>query len=336
MALLKNPWTWVVLLALALATLTVFSIHQAKIINERERTIADMTHERSLPGGIEVSGTTVGTEDDVKKAGEDAGVPMTVVEDDAHRHGSDVTGVDVVTIRTGGDHRQGLGSTGTVPRDPPASPSAPQAPAPPAVCASGDPWGYQKSGQVLRLDEPFPGGETVPYGQVTFRAWEERPWSVDVSPRVYKMATVLATDEDGKVTAYHRATVAVDGKEHVVPIASADLTETLPGPKLRWSAKLYAGLGGGVRLPAPAAEVVPSVGVSVASYGKTVLMPDWAFGVVGAGYAAVSGAPAAVLAPVLWNAGKPIPLVDNLFVGPAVSVDTHGGVAVTAGVHTKL
>jgi hypothetical protein len=55
------------------------------------------------------------------------------------------------------------------------------------------------------------------------------------------------------------------------------------------------------------------------SYGKTNVDMDWQFLTVGLGSDGDDFY--GFLEPVSWNIGKPLPLVDNLFVGPAVSYD---------------
>jgi len=333
----RSPWLWVAVLAALLFALIAYSIHQAQVIAERDRQIAEAGKQRSLSDGTEVSGSDVTTPGGVASAAASAGFGAATGAD-ARSHGADLTGVNTATARSDGQNRAGVPSSGSVPRPAPSAPE-PQAPSPPpgVQCRNLDPWGYQTRAPYLDVTESFGGGkEQVPVGRVLFSAWEKDPWTLKLSPRSYTAATAVATDDEGKQTVYNRLTIKVDGKTHVIPIETAHFTQTLPDARWRWSGKLYLGVAAGLRVPELGYEVVPAATVSVASYGKTPLMPDWTVGAIGLGYATQARAPAVVLTPVLWNVGKPLPLVDNLYAGFTLAADTRGALSILAGAHVKM
>jgi hypothetical protein len=123
-----------------------------------------------------------------------------------------------------------------------------------------------------------------------------------------------------------------NGKTYTVPITNAKIENEYPTPQFYFNPRLYLGVDFGAVLTPPAhVELVPSVGLSFFSYGKTKLTPDWSFLTLGIGYATQTKNAVINLAPVNYNIGKLIPFMTNFQIGPSVSLDTKGNVGIYLG-----
>jgi hypothetical protein len=194
-----------------------------------------------------------------------------------------------------------------------------------------DKFGYLAVEQKLALHEPFSDKDKVPFGKVGFKAWEEKPWVLEIYPRKYRSITAIGENEDGRHYAYSRFEIDVNGKTHVVPISESKIIQEYPSKKFHWNPRIYLGIDGGVILSGPRAELTPNIGLSVLSYGSTKTSPDWSFMTLGVGYASQGRNLAFLLAPVNYNIAKHLPLMDNFHVGPSVSVDTETQIGVHLG-----
>jgi hypothetical protein len=195
---------------------------------------------------------------------------------------------------------------------------------------------YTGTTQWLDLTEPFGGGTIVPFGKAGFSAGQEKPWSVTVEPRTYRSDTVLGEDEDGRHFAYSKMFIDVGGKSYTVPIAENKVMEEYPSSKFGFDPSLYMGIDGGMIMQNSNGEIMPNLGVSFFSYGTRKSNPEWNFLTLGLGYASQSKSIAAFLSPANYNVGKLLPLVDNMFVGPSVSIDMNKNIGLFVGIRVGL
>lgn len=298
--------------------------------------VASRVDGKTLADGTQQADAVITNVAGLDEAARRGGIDPAGVASAAAQQGQQPTGVASTVVQTPGAHRSGLGSSSSVPqaRSPveQGASAAPQT----ATTTSADPWGYQRAEQRLKLTEPFPCGLEVPWGEVSFQAWQERPWGVDVLPREYRVTVVLARGEDGTQSAYAKFRVTVDGKTFDPPVR-AELAYRLPEPSWHWGGKLYVGADGAIRV-APWGTGFGQVAVqlSLASWGQTRVLPDWAFLLIGGALDASSGRPSVLVTPAAWNAGKPIPMIDNLYVGPSVGLDVGGAWSVALGARVEL
>jgi len=97
----------------------------------------------------------------------------------------------------------------------------------------------------------------------------------------------------------------------------------LKDKKWRWNPRL--GLSAGFTTEA----LFPSLDVSMFSYGLTKVDMDWRFLTLGMGVAGFGSDNTTLIGsftPVQYNLGKFIPLVENLFFGPAASIDNNSDI----------
>jgi hypothetical protein len=220
---------------------------------------------------------------------------------------------------------------------------------PPAVeCKDGstvtcpDEFGHLTQRQVIKLQEPF-GNKSVPVGDVGFSSWKPKPWDVNLYPRKYQVTNIVSVNNDGKTNMHSQITISSNGEDIVVPIEKASYIEKYPNAKFGFNPRLYFGVGAGFVpyniasvQPDIVGEVVPGANVFLFSYGKTNMDINWAILGLGLGYATQNQSLGFLLSPVYYNVGKPIPLMENLFLGPTVSLDTSGNLGVLLGLSVGL
>jgi hypothetical protein len=292
-----------------------------------------MVESKELSNGLVRAQSSYITKKDLERMIADQGLDLGEIKRDLRSLGAEVKAIQVVEYTTPGGYSSGLGSTTTIPR--PDGPSEPVQCPEGGLCPNIDPYGYLDATQRLALSEPFNDEVSIPFGAAEFSAWQVRPWGVEVLPRDYNITTVLGQDEDGRHYAYSKFSIGVDGEEYNIPI-EAEFKEEIPAPKFRFSPRIYLGADGGAIMNPAYGEFTGSIGVHFFSYGKTKTNPTWTFLGVGIGYASQSAAGAAVVTPVTYNVGKPLPLIDNLHIGPAVSVDFDGRFGLYLGARIGL
>jgi len=271
----------------------------------------------TLDGGVTRAEVREGNQATVRAAGKRAGMPMDDIEHDAEDAGARVTGLLGVLAVTDGGIVAEAGSDEVIAR----------------ADADAD-GGYLSAAQVKHLDEPV-GDASVPFGRAEFRAWEAAPWTVEVYPRAYSSTTVLARNEDtGQVRAYTRMSIEANGVRADLPETTSTLVEDTSS-RWSWSPRLYVGAGAGTTMHlAPASDV--SLAVSLASYGPMRALPSWSVAHLGVGASLAGAGLVGVVVPVAYNAGRVLPLVENLHIGPALTVDSARTLAVTLQVSAGL
>lgn len=331
-------------MALIVCLLGAIIVWQHRTIRQQQSALdaKSSAQQAQLDGGVVRASTEQTPPGGAASAAADAGMPIGEVKKDAKEHGAVIDSSFHGTARTSGKSETNKGSTATEPR----REDAPRQDDPklPDVAAPGeDKWGYTRQKQTLSVSEPLPGNSEAPFGTVSFEAWKSRPWSVSVLPRTYRIATVGAVAEDGRRYAYARFTVEVDGKSYPVPFEKAGYVEDRPDARFRWRMKpfLTADVAVGIAnmsgegVPV-AGQVVPGFQLALAGYGVDPKLPAWQFMLLGIGYEAIGKAGVLSITPAAWNIASVIPVLDNLYVGPTVTLSAHGVVGVGGGFRVGL
>ena len=309
---------------LAILSVLAFIIKVQNDTIERLKFIeTSVVESKDIGNGIVRAQSSYVTKGDLKKLIDAQGLDLADIRKDLRVLGADVKGLSTVSVVTPGYSGTYIPTTDVGD----ANPNPPK-PGEPLV----DRYGYFGATQWLGLTEPFGDGKSVPFGKAGFSAWQENPWSLEIKPREYSTVTVLGQNEEGRHYAYSRFQVSVDGKTYTVPITEAKMVEEFPSPKFRFTPRLYLGVDiGGVANPPSHAEVTPNLGLSLFSYGRTKTAPDWSFLTLGLGYATQTPGLAVLLSPINYNVGKPLPLMDNLHIGPSVSIDVEKNIGLYIG-----
>ena len=99
---------------------------------------------------------------------------------------------------------------------------------------------------------------------------------------------------------------------------------------------MYLGVDAGAYVTRVGFEVSPNLQVALFSYGLTTNLPDWTFLGLGFDYATQQQRLGLILSPVNYNIAKHIPLIDNTYIGPSISLDTDKNVALLFGLRVGL
>lgn len=316
-----------------------FIIYKQIEISERQLAIeSQVVKQLQLVDGIVRSQNQYATRADVEKFIKDNGLNLNAIQKDLDKLHADVSAVNTVTSHSTGYVGSNLPSTSTGPTNPNLNNV-------PTVncngkeiqCPNFDKYQYYTKQQNMTLNEPFANGVKVPIGSVGFSAWQEKPWSVEIKPREYHVTSVVGTDENQRTYFYNKFTVKVDNKEYEMNIDRAETKQIYPESKFHfWNPRLYLGLAGGVTVNSPVAEANANLQIHIMSNGKYKRQPDFTFIGLGAAYQFYNRKPAAVFTPFTYNIGNQLPLIDNTYLGPSLTVDVDGNFSVMAGISVGL
>jgi len=297
---------------------------------ERQKLIeSSVTEQKELTDGIMRAQAGYATKKDLEKWSEDLGVDLTPIRDDLEKLNADIQGISAVKVVTVGYRGSNIASTSEETRKPEDNPE-------PVDPDNPDPHGYQQKRQILKLNEPFSKRDSIPFGEVGFSAWKKRPWDLTVAQREYRVVNVLGQDEDGRHYVYNKFSIVVDGEQYDIKISDSKFVEKLPESKFRFSPRLYFGMDGGAYFNKPKGAAAPNMQLFFWSKGRTRTDPDWILLGVGAGYEIVENKIVFLISPVSYNVGHHLPLVDNIFLGPSVSTDVQGNIAILFGARVGL
>lgn len=211
-------------------------------------------------------------------------------------------------------------------------------------CVS-DRFNYFRTTQSLDLKESFGEKEEVlvPIGNVEFFAGtnDNKPWSYKILPRQYTINNTIAHTGDGQTIVYNGLTIKSGNESYTVPISSSQTVERYPSATFSWfNPRLALGFSGAASISNSSvkAEATPSLSVSIMSYGKTKIGPDIRVLSLGVGYNLVDRKPAVEISPIQFNVGKAVSgtLLNNLYVGPTLGVNTGGSFQIGLGMQVGL
>lgn len=281
---------------------------------------------KDLGDGITRSQSQFVSKDDLDKFTK---LDLNKIQSDLDKLHAALQGVQVVVAHTPGSDQHNLPSSSVIPNGNNNNNNTG-----PVFCS--DPYKYLTNAQVLNINEPIDQNTSAPFGSVVFSAFEDKPWSLYVSPRDYTVSSVLGQDPTGKHYLYNQVKITVDNKDYTLPIKTSKYEEVMPEPAFHLSPRVYLSVDAGTHFKPGQAELIPSVGVSIFSHGRTTVDPDWSIANIGVGYAVEAKKPVLTFAPVSYNIGHHLPLINNLHVGPAISIDSGGSLIGTIGVRVGL
>lgn len=298
---------------------------QIEISNRQIAIESGMVTQKQLDDNITRSMGQYATKEDIEKYVENNGVAIDAIKDDLKILRAEVKAVNRIVVVSNGQQDNNIPSTNTGPNNP--NPTN-------VDCKDCDRFGYFSTQQNLRLNEEFSNVQ-VPIGTVGFSAWQEKPWSVDIKPREYRVTNVIGTDENQRHYVYNKFFVVVDGKPYDVEIDKAEMVEELPDPSFQWwNPRLFVGTDSGVNLSSMNGELTPNINVGIMSYGMYKNQPDFSFLQVGVGYGAISRRAQLIVTPAVYNVGKHLPLMNNMYVGPSAHISSNAEFSVMGGFRT--
>jgi len=310
-----------------------FVIYKQIEISQRQDAIENqIIAQKELADNIMRSMSQYASKEDIEKYAKDQNVNLAAIKDDLDKMNAKLVAINTVVTNSKGQTGTGKGSTGTTPNPEPK----------PVDPTNPDPHGYLSNRQEFELNEKFDNA-TVPFGKVGFSAWKDKPWDYNIYAREYQSTNVIGTDENQRHYIYNKFSVKVGDKTYDLKISKSSTLEEYPQAKFSfWNPRLYLGMDVGAKVgtvpgaPPARLEASPNINVSIMSYGKYKNQPDISVLQVGAGYGIDAKKPNISLTPIMYNVGKHIPLMNNLYIGPTVHLNTGGDVAVMGGVRVGL
>lgn len=307
---------------------------QQSLHSKQSKLEEDIVTMKYLGDGIYRSQIDKVSSEELEKYIKGLSVNLDLIKKDLEKMNANITAVNSIIVSTPGYIGSDLPSDGSNPGPKPKPIECKE-----GICENPDKYGYLNNEQISLLTEPFSKDLNVPFGKVSFKAWNENPWNKEILSRNYKVSTVWGEDEDGKKYAYNQFEIEVDGKTYKVPIKEAKLVQEERQSKFRFDPRMYLGLMGGVNFNSDKgiiAELVPHASLFLFSYGKTKAQPEWSAGGIGLGWHTQQAVPALVITPITYNLGREGGFVRNLHIAPSVSVDIKGSVTVGAAVEVGL
>lgn len=296
-------------------------IQNEKMITEIQKSVIE---QKQLLDNISRAQSSYASKEDIENFAKQQNINLDVIRKDVQGLNAEIKGINGITVVSKGQNDNNLPSTDTTPRPDHVSPD-PSVP---------DPFGYLSNAQNFDLNEKFSNVD-VPFGKISFSAWREKPWDVNVIERKYSITSVLAQDENGKHYSYSKFAIQSGGKTYNVKIDDNKFIEEYPASKMSWlNPKLFMFANAGVDVSsAPiSGEFTPGVSIGVISYGKTKVNPSMSFLQLGIGYGVVNKHLEFSLSPIQYNLGQHLPLISNTYIGPTIQTNLQGHITPGAGV----
>jgi len=312
--------------------------NQINISKQQQAIQTQVLEQRALVDGLVQSANQYTTKADLNAFIQQNAGDLKAIQDNLSSLGAQITAANVVTANSQGQSGNNLPSSGTGPVNPkPPTAVVVNCPNGGTVnCPNTDPYGYQSKQQDFALNEDF-ATLKVPFGTVSFSAWQQNPWSQNILPRTYNVTSVIGTDENQRVYVDNKMTVTSGGKQYTIPITTAKTEQTYPSAKWSfWNPQLFLGADANLSLtkfPAVQGEFVPNLTFGAISYGQFKTTPDVSVLQVGAGYAAITKRPVLTIVPVAFNLHKVIPIIQNTYLAPTIQISTDGTVYGGGGLH---
>lgn len=303
--------------------LLIFKLNE--ISNKQLAIESSLVAQKELADNIMRSQSQYANKNDIANLIKENNVNLKAIQDDLSKLHAEISSVNIVTAHSKGQSGNNLPSTGTGNSNPnPISPSNP------------DPYGYLKKEQVLTLNENFSNVQ-LPIGKVGFSAWQEKPWSINISPREYKVINVIGTDENQRNYVYNKFIVKIDNKDFDIKISTAETKQEFPEAKFSfWNPRLFLTAGGSVNLTQAPIQGSANAGITlgIMSYGRFKRNPDVQVLQLGIAYQSGTNRISVIVNPVNFNIGRlaGLEIINNTYIGPSLQVDTMGNVFTGANI----
>jgi len=288
--------------------------------------------QKQLADQIVRSQSSYVSKDDLNNFAKQNDINLNTISKDLSTLGASLTGINHVTVNSGGTVATNVGSTSSTPDTHPSTVPTVKCNGQDIPCPNADPYGYTSNVQHLELNEQFAGATAtstvaVPIGNVSFDASSSKPWSEDIYPRTYSVNNVLGTTADGKHVVYNTIQITSNGKTVPINATTGTYEETLPASSFTlFNPRLFLTSGGALNVSHFNGSANLGITMQVSSYGKTLAQPAISILQLGAGYQTGTQNATAIINPVSFNIGGILPkgLMDSTYIGPSYQIDMKG------------
>ena len=305
---------------LAIGALSFIIYNQINLSKQQTAIQQQVLQQKTLVDGLVQSANTYTTKNDLNSFIQQNTNDLKAIQDNLSGLGAQITAANVISANSSGQVVNNLPSSGQGTVNPtPPTPTTVNCPNGGSVeCPVIDPYGYQKEAQTLNLNEDFPNLQ-IPFGTVSFSAFQQKPWSIDVLPRQYNVVSVIGTDQNQRVYVDNKFTIKAGDKTYTVPITTDQTQQVYPSPKFSWfNPRLFLTAGSAINFSHVAGDVNLGATVGIMSYGKYLNSPDISVLQLGVGYQFIDKSPTAIINPVSFNIGHLISngFISNTFLSP--------------------
>lgn len=321
-------------LFICVAALLIY--RQSEILQRQKAIETEFVKQKELVDGITRSSNEYASKKDIEQFIKDNNINLKAIQEDMKKLHVEIVSINKVTANSVGHQGNNLPTTNVGPSNP--NPQIPTAECNGKVipCPKADPYGYLKNRQNYVLNEQF-SNINVPIGEIGFSAWQLDPWNTNIKPRTYSLSSVVAVDENNRQIFYNKLSIGVDGKTYDIKIDSATTKQQYPESKFSWwNPRLFLGIDGSLNLSETKGELTAGVTIGFMSMGRYKIQPDISILQVGVGYGAINNKLQFILVPAAYNIGKHIPLMNNMYLGPSIQMNTIGDVYIGAGIRGSL
>jgi hypothetical protein len=333
---MKN-WEKILIIIGGLVMFAMMGLMLVKIYNletQQQALQTQVVKSAQLADGISRAMATYATKQEIQAFADQNSINLKTIQDNLNTLSASLTSINQSTVVSNGQNQGNVASTSSTPNKKPTP-------------AKADPYGYDKSRQVLQVSETFTAPNTnkpvsVPFGEVGCSAWQQKPWDVKIPPREYNSTTVIGTDANDRQYAYNAMSIKTGGKEYPVEIKSNVIMQQPTSNTFSWwSPHLFLTAGGAVDLDKLGGDANIGATLGIMSYGKTKQTSILSIGQVGLGYQIADQRPTLIVNPIMFNVGRMISpnngVISNTYVGPSVQGDIDGGKAVVkAGINIAV
>ena len=303
------------------------------------------TEQRQLKDNIAAMQASLLSKDEFNRRLESMNMDLSTIKSDLSKTNSTITSLLTIVNTTPGGTNTNVPNTGfyPIPTTNPINPVVPNPISPAALACKDagkdcvlDQFSYYNKLPYLKLDEPTKTKDTIPFGEVSFDATKQSPWSTKVYARTYTTSIVLATDPQGRKTAYAKMNIKSNDKSIDLPETQIQFAETLPFSKFFWwNPRILFGLDAGMTQKA-SFSYGPTLQAFFVGYGQYSFKPKWFIGGVGINYDIHNANYNVAISPFMYNIGSNDSIIQNVSVGPTINVDFTGIMSIMGGARLSL
>lgn len=328
-----NPIIIVIsIVVLGIVGFLIFKIHkQSEMISDIN---TKMMVQKELADNIIRSQDEFAKTKDIENFAKQNNINIDTIKDDLNKLNANVKSINVVSVKSIGNNIKDIKSTNIGEKNPNQISEILECID--NKCINPDKYGYLNSEQKLTLEEPFSNNK-VPLGNISFSAWKNAPWGIDLYPREYMVTTIVGEDENQRQYHYNKFSVKVNNKIYDIKIDSSKTLNEYPEAKFHlFNPRLYLGIDGGLNLKKINPQFGPNIGINFMSYGRYIVQPDFTILGIGVGYDINNKNPLLLINPFSYNIGNDLPLINNTYLGPSLTLTKDGDFGVVLNLTVGL
>jgi hypothetical protein len=314
-----------------------FLIYKNHEMTVKQQSIEkELVSSKELLGNILRSSSQYASKEDIDNLAKIYDVNVKSIQKDLDRVGGKVDAINVYVTSSKGTKKSDLPSDSSTKIDNNVPNLTVNCNGKELACPNPDVYGYLQSSQKLNLNETFDNTE-VPFGSVEFSASKEKPWTKEIYARDYVSTTVIGKDENERLYSYNKTYIVVNDKKYELHIKDSAIRQEYPSPSFKfWNPRLYLGYDVGFNATSFGFATGPTLSLQLMSYGMYNRSPDFSLLQIGLGVDFEQRVVTGSLSPFLFNIGKQIPFMSNLYVGPSVQVGTNKDIMLMGGIKVGL